>query len=280
MAEKRMLRRTRIILSALGIAFAAGFIYAFGQMEEILNPNNLLALFALAAGFTACSVILIGTFFELSKQDGTIKFTRYNLFSRILGGWQLSLCSAFWFFVVVLWLSMALIALLTNLSVMLYGVVQENWQDALVKSLALIGGTYLVVKSVAGLIWLSARFKPVRILLGVATVIGWFRFMAYCYVIMPIKNIMKTQEIGLKEAFPIYGKHAAIVVLAIAVIIAIIAVAVKYIPRLKNTFLGKWLDWVLSNSCPGFAIEESALPPEKPVACKACGQLLPAKSAE
>jgi len=257
--------KTRVILFLVGLGLA------FGQYALVQSsPNEVLAvvlhvlgsiLLLAAMGIFTLSFIEVGV-----SPQGELCFNPNNPFWKLMkfvyeGVWKdrNSLCKSYWLFAFILLFGAFILGVI---GVVLYGIVTELIPNTV--TVIQEEGILAVVKPVAiGIGVIVAFFGIIVLFVNLALkhlwlkrllqVLGWIILVTVlflAFVFGPIHSIQDNQDVTTSEAIPIYLKWVGITLGSIAAAVLLIWAAFKYLPMLRNTWLGQIILAIKRNLCP------------------------------
>ncbi len=257
--------RMRIILAFLAgaLLFGQSAIVNWSAMAAVRNhdgsTSDIRPLFHAVDGilFLAAVIIFTFSFVRIKRDGGELCYDPANPYWRFMkwsygDGWgeRVSLCKSYW---LTVWLLFFPSAGVTFITLFVIFVLPSAWRDFVKDPLrALLCGAELVGLVAAATVlltaaaWLTTKAKwlnYVWITLALCLAIG-------VAIVMPINAIASTRQISVTAASGVYSEYIAGIIGAGALLAGLIWGAFKFIPWLRNTWLGQLLGALKDRICP------------------------------
>lgn len=255
--------RMRVILMAItvGLGYIQYLLPQYGLPFEIGYPGILLHL-ALDILMISAACIFLFSFFKVDiTPDGRVCYKPNNPYWKIMVYLKIfdssvSLCRAYWITVglvtvmaIILAMCAVLLAIISGLSYTAYDAAfNQNMNSA-----AALGYFGLIIALTSALVYLT------KFLGWLEEKMSWFEYVNTALIIivlcavtvaLPIFTIAVKDEIGYGEAALVYCKWIGISALGVGGAILLIWGAFKYLPVLKNTWMGYIFRSIKKEFCP------------------------------
>ena len=247
--------RTRAILLALSAALSYG---QYVLLESNLNEGLRYVLHGAGVILSLAAIsILLFSFVRIGRTaDGQPCFDPLNPYWKLMReffgetwGDRIRLCKSYWLTVMFISLCVAVLAIVAAV------VLGSGW--TILQAVKVPGKVPLVLGIVVGIVvasmglvafgtWLTEKFPKIKYLwgtLGVALAVAFL-------VIMPIGTIRNNRDVSVATASSIYMVWLVGIVAAIGAVVFLIWAVFKYLPVLKNTWLGQLFGAIIGQFCP------------------------------
>lgn len=254
--------KARIILGILAAAIV-GLQFPLANLN-LPDKWNYATEGASVVLFVAAVSIIIFSFFRVHETlTGDLCFDGSNPLWKLMLFFEsteerplksMSLCGTYWLTVLAIVLASFVIALVSFFAAVvipdLWHAFMEDPKTAL-KTIGIIVvcliALAVITFAIATLCQKYPRFGKVFAITALAGVIGFVLFVA---TVLPVMDIQTKRHISTPAAIEIYLHYAAYTVSALAIAILLIFAAFKYVPILKNTWLGRIFGMLKKNFCP------------------------------
>lgn len=241
-----------------------GYGYYFLLSHE-LNPVALkVGLYSVMGIFSSAFVIiLLSSFFRIKKSpNGILCYDPQNLYWRVMKSiwanrWdtKVSLCKMFWLTIAAI-LGGLMYIVVVAVCIVFIGALgvggyfllkYASVLNVMFWSLGIVSGLgILAVISYLVYLWMRTFSFKTREMIGIiASVV----FLGFALVGLPIGVIIENGH-SLSQAIFLYLKWTSIIVGVLVGTCFLIAYAIKYIPMLKDTFLGIVYTAIKTKTCP------------------------------
>lgn len=210
------------------------------RLESLYFVVSALAGLAVIAGLTVFAL----TFAGAKVEAGRLCFNPDNIIHKLtlanLKGGS-SLCGTTWG---VFWVIFGAVFVVAIAFGAVAFVIKLASDGQLLKIAGLLAGLLLACGVVVFLISLTPKFIQ-KIMVGICLA-ALAVFAVVAFVVLPIKEIAKQNALPVSGAVPIYLSYVYLGLVGIALIVGVVWAAFKFLPGLKNTWLGK----LVAGLCP------------------------------